>query len=252
MTEAAFFNYLLIAWFVMAAVVFITLFFIPAPYGRHIRRGWGPAFTNRTGWLLMEAPAPLAFAALYLAGGNRSSLTALVFLLLWEAHYIHRAFIYPLSLQNRERKMPLTVVLFGFVFNLGNAYLNGRYLFTFASYAAGWLSDYRFFLGVLAFIAGFIINRNADEVLRHLRQGNESEYQIPFGGMYHWISCPNYFGEILTWVGWAIATWSLPGLAFAVWTIANLAPRARAHHLWYLQHFPDYPRKRKALIPGLW
>ncbi len=252
MTEATVFNYLLIGWFALAAVVFVTLFFIAAPYGRHARRGWGPAFTNRTGWLLMEASAPLAFAALYFIGENRGNLTALVFLLLWEAHYIHRAFIYPFSLQDRDKKMPLTVVLFGAVFNLGNAYLNGRYLFTFASYGSEWLGDCRFFLGVMVFIAGFVINRSADEVLHQLRREHGSGYQIPFGGMYRWISCPNYFGEILTWVGWAIATWSLPGLAFAVWTIANLAPRARTHHLWYLQQFPDYPKERKALIPRLW
>ena len=42
------------------------------------------------------------------------------------------------------------------------------------------------------------------------------------------------------------------GLAFAVWTIANLAPRARSNHLWYRQTFPDYPAERKALLPGLW
>ncbi len=252
MTEITVFNYLLIAWFLMAAVIFATLFFIAAPYGRHIRRGWGPTLTNRTGWLLMEAPAPLVFALLYLLGEHRASLTAIVFLLLWEAHYVHRAFIYPFSLTNREKKMPLTVVLFGFMFNLGNAYLNGRYLFTFASYPSDWLGDFRFLTGAMVFIAGFVINRSADEILRHLREQNATEYGIPFGGMYRWISCPNYFGEILTWTGWAIATWSLPGLAFAVWTFANLAPRARTHHRWYLEQFPDYPKERKALIPGLW
>ena len=66
------------------------------------------------------------------------------------------------------------------------------------------------------------------------------------------MSCPNYLGEILEWVGWAVATWSLPGLAFAVWVIANLVPRARSHHRWYRERFPDYPDGRKALVPGLW
>jgi protein-S-isoprenylcysteine O-methyltransferase Ste14 len=252
MTEITVFNYLLITWFLLAAVVFAALFFVAAPYGRHIRRGWGPTLTNRTGWLLMEAPAPLVFALLYFLGEHRASLTAIAFLLLWEAHYVHRAFIYPFSLANRERKMPLTVVLFGFIFNLGNAYLNGRYLFTFVSYPNDWLGDFRFLSGAMVFIAGFVINRSADEILHHLRKQNNAGYRIPFGGMYRWISCPNYFGEILTWTGWAIATWSLPGLAFAVWTFANLAPRARTHHRWYLEQFPDYPKERKALIPGLW
>jgi len=42
------------------------------------------------------------------------------------------------------------------------------------------------------------------------------------------------------------------GLAFAVWTIANLAPRARSNHKWYRETFPDYPENRKALLPGVW
>jgi protein-S-isoprenylcysteine O-methyltransferase Ste14 len=70
--------------------------------------------------------------------------------------------------------------------------------------------------------------------------------------MYRWISCPNYFGEIVEWIGWAIATWSLAGLAFALWTAANLAPRAHSHHQWYRESFADYPQERKALVPRLW
>lgn len=34
-----------------------------------------------------------------------------------------------------------------------------------------------------------------------------------------------------------------------VWTAVNLVPRALAHHRWYREHFEDYPRQRKALIP---
>jgi 3-oxo-5-alpha-steroid 4-dehydrogenase 1 len=33
--------------------------------------------------------------------------------------------------------------------------------------------------------------------------------------------------------------------------MANLVPRARAHHRWYRERFPDYPARRKALVPGL-
>ena len=75
---------------------------------------------------------------------------------------------------------------------------------------------------------------------------------MPHGELYRWISCPNYLGELIEWAGWAVATWSLPGLGFAVWTAANLVPRARANHRWYRSHFADYPNERKALIPGVW
>jgi steroid 5-alpha reductase family enzyme len=136
---------------------------------------------------------------------------------------------------------------------VGNAYLNGRYIFTFSGgYTSEWLTTPQFICGLGLFLAGFIINRRADHVLHNLREPGVSDYKIPYGGLYRWISCPNYFGEIITWIGWAVATWSLPGLAFAAWTAANLVPRARAHHIWYREHFSDYPTERKALVPGIW
>jgi hypothetical protein len=41
----------------------------------------------------------------------------------------------------------------------------------------------------------------------------------------------------------------LPGLVFALWTAANLVPRALKHHTWYRKTFAEYPRVRKAIIP---
>ena len=99
------------------------------------------------------------------------------------------------------------------------------------------------------FFIGIIINLHSDKIIRDLRKPGETEYKIPYGGMFRWVSCPSYFGEITEWTGWAIMTWSLPGLVFVVWTFANLAPRALSHHKWYLETFPDYPKNRKALIP---
>ncbi|MBN2463049.1 MAG: DUF1295 domain-containing protein [Dehalococcoidia bacterium] len=244
---------LLAGWFILALVIFVTLFFLVAPYGRHSRSGWGPALNNRLGWIIMEFASPLVFAVCFIFGSNSVTITALVFLVMWEAHYIHRAFIYPFSLSGGDNRMPVTVISIGILFNSVNAYLNGRYIFTFsAGYANQWLADPRFIVGVLLFLIGFVINRQADHTLRNLREPGESGYKVPYGGLYRWISCPNYLGEILTWTGWAVATWSLAGLSFAVWTIANLAPRARAHHVWYRASFSDYPPRRKALVPGVW
>jgi 3-oxo-5-alpha-steroid 4-dehydrogenase 1 len=253
MSERVFFNILLVSWFVLAAAIFVALFFIVAPYGRHTRRSWGPAIGDKLGWIIMEAPSPVLFAAFFVLGIKSISLTAIAFLVLWEAHYVHRAFIYPFSRRAGASGMAVTVVSMGFLFNIGNAYLNGRYLFTLSGgYDNAWLMTPQFIIGAALFIIGFVINRWADDDLRNLRKPGESSYKIPDGGLYRWISCPNYFGEIVTWVGWAVATWSLPGLAFAVFTVANLAPRARAHHLWYKRQFADYPPQRKALVPVLW
>jgi len=95
------------------------------------------------------------------------------------------------------------------------------------------------------------INLHADGVLRTLRGDEEQGYRIPRGGVFELVSCPNYFGELREWPGWACLTWSPAGLTFAVWTAANLVPRAVAHHRWYLRTFPEYPQQRKAIIPFL-
>ncbi len=253
MTEQSFFNGLLAGWFILAATVFVSLLFFAAPYGRHSHGGWGPTVNKRAGWLVMEAAAPIVFATCFFLGNSTNTITMLVFLGAWQAHYIHRAFIYPFMLRGGNTRMPLVIVGLGFLFNTVNGYLNGRYLFTFSDgYGGQWLWDPRFISGLLLFATGLIINLRADYALRSLCRPGEPGYTVPQGGLYRWISCPNYLGEIIIWTGWAVATWSLPGLAFAVWTAANLVPRARSHHAWYGQNFPDYPPGRKALIPGLW
>ncbi len=87
--------------------------------------------------------------------------------------------------------------------------------------------------------------------LRNLRKPGETGYKIPFGGLYGVVSCPNYLGEILEWVGFAIAASTAPGWAFAFFTASNLVPRAVAHHRWYLEKFADYPTRRRAILPFL-
>ncbi|MBL7202542.1 MAG: DUF1295 domain-containing protein [Anaerolineae bacterium] len=253
MNEATFHDGLTIGWFVLAAVTFAALFLTAAPYGRHIRGGWGATVSAKLGWVVMEAPAALVFALCYATGRRTGTITALVFLCLWEVHYVHRAFIYPLQLRGKDKRMPVSIVGMAFGFNVVNGYLNGRYVFHFSGgYPAEWLRDPRFLTGLGLFLVGYFINRQADHTLHGLREPGEAGYRIPEGGLYRWVSCPNYLGEIVEWFGWAIATWSLPGLAFAVWATANLAPRAGANHRWYREQFPNYPSGRKALVPGLW
>jgi protein-S-isoprenylcysteine O-methyltransferase Ste14 len=94
-----------------------------------------------------------------------------------------------------------------------------------------------------------VINIKSDDILFKLRDKGDVGYKTPKGWLFNKVSCPNYLGELIEWVGWAIATWSLAGLSFALWTVANLVPRAISHHKWYKENLNDYPEKRKVLIP---
>ena len=251
MTEAALFHDLILAMLGLSAVTFVALFAITAPYGRHTRGGWGPMVSSTAGWVLMEAPASLGFLAFYLWGEHRADAVPLVLLGLWQLHYANRAFVYPFRRRGGDKPMPLAVAALGLTFNIANAYLNARFLTHFARYPDGWLSDPRFVGGVALFLVGFAINQQSDEILRTLRAPGERGYKIPHGGLYRFVSAPNYLGELVEWSGFALAAWSPAALTFVVWTAANLAPRAWANHRWYRRTFPDYPTGRRALVPFL-
>jgi len=97
MSELTFYKWLVVGWMALAAVTFIALFFVTAPYGRFTRSGWGPKIGARWGWLLMETPVLITFLVLYGLSDRRSNPVSLVFVALWVAHYLHRALIYPFA-----------------------------------------------------------------------------------------------------------------------------------------------------------
>jgi 3-oxo-5-alpha-steroid 4-dehydrogenase 1 len=238
----------LILLFSFAAIVLVLLFFVSAPYGKFVRKGWGKSIRTKWAWMLMEFPSPLLMTYFFLTS-DLKSLPQYLFLILWLLHYIHRAFIYPFTQSGREKPYPFSIVSMAFIFNCLNGYVNGYGIFHVTIYSSSWFMTWRFWVGVLLFIAGFIINKTSDEKLRELRIVNPGEYLIPKRWLFKYISCPHYFGEIIEWAGWAVLTWSLPGLVFSVFTFANLFPRAILSHRWYKSTFPGYPKERKAVIP---
>ena len=250
MTELEFYRYFAWAWLAMAGLIFCLLFFVTAPYGRFTRKGWGPKMSNRLGWILQEAPASLVVLVFWALGDRQAETVPLVLLVLWQIHYIHRSFIFPFRLRGERKQTTVLTVCLAIFFNFCNAYLNARWLFFLGPhYELSWLWDPRFLGGLALFITGFGINKHADHILINLRKPGESGYKIPRGGMYRFLSAPNYFGEIVQWGGWALMCWNLGALSFFAWTMANLAPRAFAIHKWYRSEFDDYPPERKALIP---
>jgi steroid 5-alpha-reductase/3-oxo-5-alpha-steroid 4-dehydrogenase 1 len=197
----------------------------------------------------MESPSVLLFAAIYWAGDNARATVPLMLFSLWQFHYIYRTFIFPLRIRASGKRMPVSVVAMAIAFNCLNSYINARWVSHFGNYPDTWLTTTAFLAGVVCFGFGWGINQYSDTVLIRLRQPGESGYAIPRGGLFRWVSCPNYLGEMLQWFGWAIACWSMAGAAFAIFTLANLMPRAVANHRWYQKEFPDYPRSRRAVIP---
>lgn len=240
----------------LAVMVFAVLMKVTAGYGMMYDRRWGPTVGNRLGWILMEAPVFVAMLLLWLLSGRRGETAPAVMGSLFLLHYFQRSFIFPFLIKGKGR-MPLSIILMGVVFNLVNAYMIGGWLFYVAPealYTPAWLTTPQFMVGTVIFFLGMGINIHSDHIIRNLRKPGDTRHYIPHGGMYRYVASANYFGEFVEWCGYAILTWSLGGLAFAIWTFANLAPRARSIHKRYLSEFGEEYRGlgRKYILPFIY
>jgi len=245
------FNSFLYGWIILAIVVLPMAVRFVAPYGRHTTKNWGLLMDNKWGWIIMELPALLVLPVFIYIGENELNWPMGIMVGLFVLHYINRVIIYPNRIKTKGKMIPLSIVAMALVFNLVNGSILGIHFAFGAEYMDSWMSDPRFILGFILFVAGAYINLRSDHMLINLRKPGETHYKIPRGFLFNRVSCPNHLGEIIEWVGFGIMTWSMPGLSFAVWTAANLIPRTLNHHRWYKEKFHDYPEDRKAVIPSV-
>lgn len=250
------FNIFLLVMAAIAVVVFISLYFVNAGYGKFYNPKWGFSLDNHLGWFLMEVPVFLAMLLLWILSDRKGDLVRLVFLLLFELHYFHRSFIFPRQLRGHSR-MPLTIILMGALFNTLNALMQGGWIFFISPqdyYPANWLTSLPFLAGTGLFLVGMYINIQSDSIIRNLRKPGDTAHYLPKGGMFRYVTSANYFGEFMEWVGFAILTWSWAGAVFALWTFANLAPRAARIYDLYSQEFPEEldTHKVKRILPFIY
>lgn len=246
----------LLVMVILAVVVFLCLQKIEAGYGVAYTPKWGSAINNKAGWILMEAPVFIAMLLIWLTSPRSTEIVPIVMMSLFELHYFQRSFVFPLLIKGKG-KMPLAVILMGVTFNLVNAYMIGGWLFYHSPEMVvdtSWFCRGRFIIGVLIFFAGMAINLHSDCIIRHLRKPGDTGHYIPRGGMFRYVTSANYLGEFIEWMGFAILSWSPAGLVFALWTFANLAPRAKKLHQRYIREFGDeYVRlKRKKILPFIY
>lgn len=240
--------------FILAVVTFFAQVFKPAPYGKLAEGSERFRVPTRISFILSEIiPGIVLFTLTYfLSGQNFSGGVNVVFYCLFTVHYVHRGLIHPFVARYSRPRVPLWIPLSTTLANILYHYINAEFIGS-AFYCNGYHYDPRFLIGIVLFVVGFVINRAADTQLACLRRSRKDQfYAIPKGPLFYLVSCPNYFGEGLQWLGWTIATWSLAGLVWWLFTEATFIPRARHNHQWYKEQFPHYPHHRKALIPFIY
>jgi len=270
MTSSSILNYLLahydvflLAMASLAVVVFIALNFVEAGYGITIDKKWGVAINNKVAWICMEAPVFVLMTVLCLLSPRMTpfniatSLVPLIIFLFFQTHYVRRSFIFPFLLKGKS-KMPVTVMLMGVVFNVCNAFMQGGWIFykaPEAMYSVDWLWTPQFIIGAVVFFGGMTINIRSDKIIQNLRKPGDTQHHLPSKGLFKYVTGAHYFGEVVEWIGFAILTWSLPGAVFALWTFANLVPRANAIYKKYKKMFGEEvikERKLKRIFPWIY
>jgi 3-oxo-5-alpha-steroid 4-dehydrogenase 1 len=203
---------------------------------------------------------------------------------LYILHYLNRSLISPFRISSRS-KSHISVPLSAISFNVVNGCLMGTYLSSPSarSFLANAYSRPSFYVGLTLWALGFAGNIIHDEILLNIRRkskakgkvkdlgqvkegtGTTEYYGIPHGLLYEYISYPNYFCEWIEWLGFAIAAAPIPELytlppssyssslsppyIFLLSEVLLMFPRAWKGHKWYHARFPEYPARRKAVIP---
>lgn len=255
------FKITMLVMLILGTATFITLYFVPAGYGKTISKNWGTSFNNKIAWVLMEMPTLIVMTILFIIsphteGNEGQHGTRFIVASFFMLHYVQRTLIFPFLLRGKG-KMPILIVFLGMLFNTVNTLLIGGWIFYFSpanAYTFSWLLDTRFIIGVLLFIFGMTVNISSDAYIRSLRKDGDSNHYFPKKGFYKYVTSANYFGEILEWTGFALLSWSLASALFVFWTAANLIPRSHTIYKKYKEDFPNEmaETKPKRIFPFIY
>ncbi|CDR96426.1 3-oxo-5-alpha-steroid 4-dehydrogenase family protein, putative [Babesia bigemina] len=85
--------------------------------------------------------------------------------------------------------------------------------------------------------------------LRNLRPKATKVRGIPQNWGFQYVSCANYFWELLIWVVVALFTNTVPAYFFTFAVATILCNWAKKKHQRYIKEFPHYDKTKKAIIP---
>jgi hypothetical protein len=243
-------------WMGLAVMVFgiLTSGRLKASYGRHFsKNSFFPTINGKVGWIFQEIISPITLVTLFQTYKHPGPPLSkgLILTALWIVHYWNRA-VFSVITSSGMKSTRVDTVIMALVFNIVNAGWVGYDLASVNSEKFTFTTPTSIGLGL--FVLGALINISSDQYLQSLRRrkGSGNHYVLPDWGLYEYILSPNYAGEMIEWTGYSIILGKQSGWAFVLWTVCNLAPRARTNLEWYREKFGNKVGNRKALIPGVY
>ena len=202
---------------IMSVVTFVSLFFTTAHYGKFFNEKRSTILiSNNIFWFIEEVPNIIVVLYYVFAYKEQLNVIKLCMMSLFFIHYVNRAFIYPFKFDN-AKKMPVDLLIMGVLFCYINALMQTRSIILFSEYEWESLNFSLVIIGLIIFSIGMYINIKSDNNLLSLKKMNKG-YQVPRGFMFEYVSCPNYLGEMIEWIGFALCVQTYSGFVFAVFT----------------------------------
>ena len=196
------------------------------PYSKF---GTGVGVNSRTGLALAYTTPIIIYIALWIEGGAPQSPYHLVVLGTFLLHFIRRI-LEILFVNSYSRPTPLrALVPIALVY--GGAAASSAF---FQVHTSGQpTSSPTFMLGTVLFGLGELLNGYHHWLLARLRLPGVHTYVVPRGGLFGWVASPHYFGEILSFVGYAMMSDLFPVWGNALVVSAYLSARANSTLKWY-------------------
>jgi hypothetical protein len=212
----------------------------------------GASFDTRTGMFLSYLAPLLLYLGLHLAAGAPRSPYHLALLAATVVHFGKRCF--ESLFVHRYSKPTGTGAFLLIIWAYATMVLASGYFQTHAvSEADGLRRELRLplLMGAALFLLGQAINLYHHLLLARLRADGRPDYRVPQGGLFRWVACPHYLGEIIAWAGYAVMAGLLPAWGNAFVVLCYLGARSRSTLRWYREHLPGWPRERRGLFPLL-
>ncbi len=254
-----FIEYKLYIWGGIIAILIFYNLTGPTQYGRHIGKSIilkntsFPRIHPYFAWTFMELPMLISIITVSIYFWESiDSWKSVICIVIFGSHYFYRSFIYTYMIRKTASRTPLDIMIYGFSFNIligcmtTYGFITDTLMVPFKN-----LEMAQMILGIALILIGFIIHTYHDNILIHLKS-KEGEYRIPHGGLFQYVSCPNYLGEIIEWTGMLLFSGSITFFLYYIYTFINVTWRPFHHHKWYKEKFTDYPAERKALIPFIY
>ncbi|KAJ7350968.1 hypothetical protein OS493_037502 [Desmophyllum pertusum] len=209
----------------------------------------------RFGWTMCYGIPATVYIVLWYLSGMPQSTFHLVTLITYLGHFVKRV-LEALFLHKYSKKisiLPATEI--AMFYSLGSVVQH----YWCNLYTQGPLADklssnhIAFTVGIMLYITGELINLYHHVILANLRPaGTSSGYVIPQAGLFPYIVCPHYFGELIAWYGMAVAGQHL--CVYLAWLsmLCYLSGRSHQTQVWYQKKIENFPKDRRNLFPGIY